>query len=165
MQAWIAPSASVESGQGQAYGLLYRSVLPLATPCRPPNLVSSTATTHINPANLEMPLQAGYLGVHVIGSRFGCIVWPPTLLPSIPMIPFHVAVVVTEEEASVCGWTISALNSCRKKQKVAGDMPTPSITPFTYDLVGIQNHEQSVHVGKKVHRGRVHGNMRGHKMP
>ena len=36
-----------------------------------------------------------------------------------------------EEEASVRGWSIDALKSGKKKQKVAGDMPTPSIHPFT----------------------------------
>ena len=39
--------------------------------------------------------------------------------------------VTEEEEASVRGWNINALKSGKKQQKVACDMPTPSIIPFT----------------------------------
>ena len=39
--------------------------------------------------------------------------------------------VTEEEEASVRGWNVGALKSGSKRQKVAGDTPTPSITPFT----------------------------------
>ena len=49
-----------------------------------------------------------------------------------PNDPITFGLRVTEqEEASVRGWNIDALKSGKKKRKVAGDMPTPCITPFT----------------------------------